>query len=182
MRHLTLTSQQVVSALVAVASAQFETPGTIRVYPIANYLDAAVKHLMGLRDKVYEPDLHEWALVIDTSGDTYNHSECYSANGLMGNIFRDSMATILSSRGRDHSLALRRDRAKTCEKCLFDGSCSRLPIVEALPSERTYDEQGKLRCEVAQPVIEYLINRIRSSHAARTLIETTSVKFATAAL
>jgi hypothetical protein len=72
----------------------------------------------------------------------------------------------LDSDARRRTLDIRATRARTCEAYSYDACCSRIPIVEALPSERAYDAANSLQCLVARPMIEFLIDQIRRDKAA----------------
>jgi uncharacterized protein len=170
MRHLTLRPQEVLQALQLVANEQFETPSGIVVYPLVNYLDAAVAELAGLETATYDPARAEWALIVNTNGDVYNHADSYTAEGLMGNIFRDDFTHILDGPARQRTVELRKARGALCDACPHGNFCSRLPVVEALPSERFMDKQGHLHCAIARPMIDFMIERIRSSPGAASLL------------
>jgi uncharacterized protein len=66
--------------------------------------------------------------------------------------------------------ALRLERAMTCEACVYGRSCSRLPIIEALPSERTFDHEGRLECAIARPMIDFMVEQIEGNADALELI------------
>jgi uncharacterized protein len=171
MRHLTLSPTEVVEALQSVAEAQFAADSGIAVFPIVNYLDAAVAELAGTRGAVYEPADGEWALIINTNGDAYNHGDGYTPEGLLGNVFQDSLTQIIEGEPRRANLELRAARARTCDECPHGDTCSRIPMIEALPSERVTDPEGRAVCAVARPMIDYLVERVRSSPEAVRLIE-----------
>ena len=166
MRHLTLTPQDVVGALQKVARAHAKSASTIEIHPLQEFMAAAVRYLSGHRCEPYNPETMEWALIVNTNGDAYNHSEAYAAEGLLGNIFEQPLGGILNSEERKRTLSIRAERARTCEACPYDGCCSRIPIVEALPSERAYDAANALQCLVARPMIEFLVDRIMCDESA----------------
>jgi uncharacterized protein len=170
MRHLLLTPEQVVASYQAVARAQFESESSILVFPLYNFLTAAVNQLTGIDGNLYDPVSSEWALMVNTNGDTYNHAEAYLPEGLMGNIFRDSLSSIMHGEARRRLNALRLDRARTCEACPHGRSCSRLPVVEAVASERTYDTDGQLTCTIARPMIDFMLEQIRHHPQAMAMI------------
>lgn len=171
MRHLTLTPAEVVAALQSVAEEQFAVPSGIAVFPLVNYLDAAVAEVAGLPAAVYEPTDGEWALIINTNGDAYNHGDGYLPEGLLGNIFRETLEQILEGPRRRENLSLRLARGEICKDCEHATSCSRIPMVEALPSERFTDAEGRAVCAVARPMIDFMVERVRSSPDALRLIE-----------
>jgi hypothetical protein len=69
--------------------------------PLQEYMTAAVRYLAGERSAPYNPEKMEWALIVNTNGDAYNHSEAYTTDGLLGNIFRQPLGDILGL-GRAH--------------------------------------------------------------------------------
>lgn len=170
MRHLTLSADEVLEAMRQVALAQARMSSTIQIYPLWDFLTAAVQYLTGGESDPYDPSVMEWALIVNTNGDAYNHAEAYAPEGLMGNIFGDSLGDILSSEGRKRSLRIRAERARTCEACVYGRCCSRLPIIEALPSERTYDSNHALECRIARPMIDFMIEQINRNAAATAVI------------
>ncbi len=166
MRDLMLSHEALVDALRRVTVTYFEIGSSISVYPIYNYFTAAVRYLAGVASPVYAPGAGEWALIVDTNGDAYNNGEAYLPEGRMGNVFADTMCTILASPARRALTALRDERARTCDACPYGATCSRLPLVEALPSERAYDDAGRLCCPVARPMIDFMVELIRNSSEA----------------
>ena len=166
MHGLTLTADRVVAAMQQVALAQLRARPSIRVFPLDNYFESAVHHLAGAACPRYDPRAVEWALIVDTDGDAYNHAEAYLPEGRMGNIFRDRFADILASPGRAATLALRTARAATCDACPYHDACSGIPVIEALPSERSYSLAGHLECTVARPMIAFMIELLRADQVA----------------
>ncbi len=166
MRELTLSPERVVAAMQQVARAQLRASPSIRVYPLDNYFESAVHHLTGIAARRYDPRGAEWALIVDTSGEVYNHAEAYLPEGRMGNIFRERFADILASPGRAGSLALREARAASCSGCPYLRCCSGIPVIEALPSERTLAADGLLKCSIARPMIAFMIDMLRAEPAA----------------
>jgi hypothetical protein len=59
--------------------------------PLQEYMIAAA----GQRSAPYNPEKMEWALIVNTNRDAYNHSEAYTTDGLLGNIFRQPLGDIL---------------------------------------------------------------------------------------
>src|SRR5690606_29341953 len=128
MRGLTLSAARVVAAMQQVALAQLRARSSIRVYPLDNYFESAVHDLTGIAARRYDPRAAEWALIVDTSGDVYNHAEAYLPEGRMGNIFSERFVDILASTGRAGSLALREGRATSCSECPYLRCCSGIPV------------------------------------------------------
>ncbi len=166
MRELTLSADRVVAAMQQVALAQLRTRSAIRVFPLDNYFESAVRHLSGVTAPRYDPRAAEWAMIVNTDGDVYNHAEAYMPEGRMGNIFREPFADILGSPARTATLALRAARADACSGCPYYDCCSGIPVVEALPSERSYSLEHRLECTVARPMIAFMTDLLRDDRAA----------------
>lgn len=154
MRDLMISPGQVRGAFQAVLDAQLSWDGpVIRVYPLQDYLVAAAAHVNGRAALGYDDAAMEWALIVDTGGDAYGHAEAYSAAHRLGNVFRETVDAVMASAARQRLRAERAERARLCDDCEFGRSCDRIPLVEALPSERTYGADGRLACAVARPMI-----------------------------
>ena len=171
MRHLTLGHDEVLDAFMRVADAYLASDAPIRVYPLVHFMQAAVDGLAGAGTGGYDPRVAEWALIVDTNGDAYSHAEAYTPDGLMGNVFAQPLAEIMDGPGRRRAIAVRMERATLCDACPHGRSCSRLPIVESLPSERRRDADGRLECAIARPMIDHLTERIRRDPRALELVE-----------
>jgi uncharacterized protein len=182
MRHLVLSHSEVLAAFKRMADAMFELETDIRVYPLTHFFNAALVKLAGLKEVPYDPAQAEWALIVNTNGDAYTHGDSYSAEGLLGNVFSDSMAEIMDGPRRQRAVNTRARRAETCERCSYGRACSRLPVVEALPSERTMDENGAPGCSIARPMIDYIAERIMASPGARSEVQASQPSAATVAL
>ncbi|HZC43675.1 MAG TPA: radical SAM protein [Acidobacteriaceae bacterium] len=173
MRELMLSHAEVVDALRRVAIRWLETGMPINVFPLSNYLEAAIHKLLGLRGRTYDPRYGDWAYIVNTNGDTFSHAEAYSAEGWMGNIFKQSFVDILRSPAHEHSLEPRLQRAEICTSCRYASACSHIPLVESLSSERGADRKGKLTCPVALPMIDFFCERLAEDQALADLLETT---------
>ncbi|AUC61010.1 uncharacterized protein AA637_07525 [Cyanobacterium sp. HL-69] len=165
-----VSHEQTLKALQEVAKAQFAQPTNIKVLPIWDYFKAAVRYLAGGQKTIYNPQTEEWAYIVNTNGDVYSHGDAYSADGLMGNIFRQSLTEIRQSAEYEHTISVRQSRSENCHSCSFYGYCNQLPIAEAISSERVYDENGKLECTIAKPMIQFMINQIEQSDSGKLLL------------
>lgn len=161
MRHLTLSHEEVVEAFQKVARLQFQHTSPIPILPLDSYLESAVSQLSELQSVAYDPAQMEWALIVNTNGDTYSNGESYMPEGRMGNIFKQEFSSVWSSTERQATIAVRQERASVCERCRFRDSCSHLPMIEALPCERAYDADGNLVCPITKPMIEFMMDQIQ---------------------
>ena len=170
MAGLVLSHDEVVTALQRLGRHWLDAGMPIPLLPLRNHLDAALCDLVGVPAPTYYPSVSEWAYIVNTNGDVYSHAEAYSPEGLMGNLFADTFGAILRSDAHARSLVPRIERAATCDACRFGRSCSRVPLVESLPSERAYDEHGALRCPVAEPMIDFFRRELTRDGAHRAIV------------
>ena len=92
----------------------------------------------------------EWALGVNTNGDTYAIGDVYYADFRYGNIFTQPMQELLDSEGRARRMARSRERmARVCKSCfLFRKGCPGTYVSHATPeSYRDYEQAGG--CEIA---------------------------------
>src|SRR5262245_30686597 len=104
----------------------------------------------------------EWALGVNTNGDTYGIGDVYFPRYRYGNIFRQSLQELLDSEGRARRMARSRERmARVCRSCfLYRKGCPGTYVSHATPeSFRDYERAGG--CEVA-----LLARHIRDNLAA----------------
>ncbi len=170
-KNLALTPQEIIQVYQEVAKKQFTSSSRIKVYPLYDYFNAASRYLTKQQVAEYNPAQKEWALIINLNGDIYNDGESYLPEGLMGNIFEQSLNEIFTSHQYQQICSLRKQRAATCRKCPFDLTCNQLPIVEACPSERFYNKTGELVCSIAKPMIEFMIREIEAVDTAKILLK-----------
>jgi uncharacterized protein len=173
LRPLMLQPAQVVQALQAVQRAQLGWRGArqIRVYPLDDYLQAALAQLAGHAPPPPAPADLEWALIINTDGRVYTHAEAYVEGQALGQAFSEPVASWLHGPVRARLQQERAARAAVCRACEAGDHCSRLPMTEALPSERTRDAQGQLVCAVARPMIAQLRALVAQTPAAHRRIQ-----------
>ena len=171
MQHLLLSHEQIVAALKRLVSLQFSEPTGIDVYPVKDYMDAAVRYLTGSEIDPYDPADREWALIINTNGDTYSHGDAYSPAGYMGNVFRQTLDEIFAGPQYAAVTAVRSERARLCGNCSYSRHCDQLSVVEAIASERGSDAQGNPVCSIARPMIQFIVEEMRRSSSAMTLLE-----------
>lgn len=92
----------------------------------------------------------EWALGVNTNGDTYGIGDVYLAQYRYGNILTQPLQELLDSDGRALRMARSRERlARVCHSCfLYRKGCPGTYVSHATPeSFRDYEQAGG--CEVA---------------------------------
>lgn len=161
--QLCLTPAELLQRLQELAIHWLSQPETrIKVYPLQEYLSAAILHLEGRRLTPFIPGEQEWAVLVDTSGEVYSHGDAYLPGFSFGNAFAQDYDELMSSATRQHSIAVRNARGETCQGCDYNNSCPRLPVIEALPSERLHSSQGVLACSIAQPMTSFFKQLIQT--------------------
>lgn len=162
MQHLMLPSARIVAALQALFLERLGASPrdrTIRIEPLDEYLEAAVRHVAGFPGQPHDPAKREWALIVDTNGDVYPHYRAYDPEGRLGNAFAEPIGAVLDAAPRQRLVAERVARMALCERCRYGSVCSRLPVAEALASERSED------CAVARPMIDWLAALVAANGA-----------------
>lgn len=170
-KDLALSPREIIQVYQEVAKKQFTSSSKIKIYPLYDYFTAASRYLTGQKIEEYNPAEREWAVIVNINGDIYNDGESYLPEGLMGNIFKQSLTEIFASQKYQKVCNLRKERTATCRKCPFDLHCNQLPIAEACPSERTYTKTGELVCSIAKPMIEFMIREIEAVNTAKILLK-----------
>ncbi len=172
MADLLLRPEQVLAAFKAVALEQLASPDPpILVYPLWDYLLAAVNVIRGEPAPVYDPTEMEWTLIVNTNGDVYNYSDAYVQEYCLGNVFAQGIDDILSSEGRQRLNRAREERGRICLSCRYGDACTRIPMVEAPPSERFRDPAAELHCRIAEPMITFMAEQIARDSQARDIVE-----------
>lgn len=161
--QLCLTPDELLQRLQELAIHWLSQPETrIKVYPLQEYLSAAILHLEGSKLAPFVPGEQEWALLIDTNGEVYSHGDAYLPGFSFGNAFAQDYGELMRSAARQHSVDVRNSRGESCRGCDYQHSCPRLPVIEALPSERHSAEDGRLHCSVAQPMTAFFADLVRA--------------------
>jgi len=170
MQPLLMSHTRIVAALKRIVKLQFAEPSSIDVYPIKDYVDTAVRTLTGFEIPPYDPADREWALIINTNGDTYSHGDAYLPAGYMGNVFRQTLDAIFASDEYAAVTAVRSQRAQVCKQCAYYKHCDQLSMVEAIASERGRDALGNPACSIAQPMIQFIVEEMGRSASAMNLL------------
>ena len=157
MAALMLSPEAIAAAFRRVIAARLSWTGApIRIHPLDEYLET-VAHHQGNRPRAVRANADaDWAWIVDTNGDVYSHSDTYDAPARLGNAFTDSVDALLDSPARGRVLAGRAERARACEACEFGNSCTRLPMVEAVPSERHGQASTPEDCRSVRPLLHWL--------------------------
>lgn len=173
-RHgLGLHQEEVRAAMRRLAERVIASPRKIAVEPIDQYVQTALRYLRGAPGLAYDPGHGEWALVVDTDGETYTYGDSYTPAGRIGNFFAPDAVASFATPAYARTIAARRERMGACESCPFGQACSRLHLGEAAPSERVEAPPGaphRFACPVARPLIEHVVARIGSSPLGRVLV------------
>ncbi|MDC0720879.1 radical SAM protein [Nannocystis bainbridge] len=170
---LGLRQDQVREAMLRLAERVMASPRRITVEPIDQYVWTALRYLRGEPGLAYDPSRGEWALVVDTDGETYTYGDSYTPAGRIGNFFEPGAVASFAAPAYARTLAARSERMGACESCPFSQACSRLHLGEAVPSERVDappEAPHRFACPVARPLIEHVVARIGSSPLGRVLV------------
>ena len=170
MAGLMLRHEDVVAAFQRLGEHWLSSGLATDVFPLRNYLEAAISSLLGTPVHTYDPAAADWAYIVNTNGDVYSNAEAYTPAGWMGNIFSEPFFDILRSPEHERSLKPRLERAQVCQACRFGLACSRVPLIEAVASERAIGADGRLQCPIALPMIDFFRERLTSDPEAMAMI------------
>ena len=169
---LGLGQEEVRGAMLQLTDRVIAAPRKIAVDPVDQYVQAAFKYLHGGSGVAYDPGRGEWALVVDTDGETYTYGDSYTPAGRIGNFFEAGAVASFTTAAYAETLAARRERMEACDSCPFGQVCSRLYLGEAAPSERVAAPAGakhRLACPVARPLTEHVVARVSETPLGRVL-------------
>jgi uncharacterized protein len=143
----------------------FERDPIIRVEPLATYVRAALLFLSRpTRPNIYRRTEWERYFIIDTDGAAYSNSSVYDPEEVYGNVFETPLAEILSSRGRQRSIAAADERvAAECWQCEYFGACDGEPVADRLSEFPDMYLSGKRRCIVEKGLIAYIVDKLREA-------------------
>jgi uncharacterized protein len=168
---LEVSHARVLAAYKQVAQAQMQDNMRQPISPIEDYFKAAVIACVNGIGKRYDPWDEEYALIINTNGDTYSDGDTYSKEGFIGNIYEEPFSEIYRSERRKKVCEVRELRAQTCRLCPYDQRCNQMPMAECKPSERKLDAKGKLICSIARPMIDFYVELLNASPEAQRIID-----------
>lgn len=137
----------------------------ILISPLDTWISAAVKYHSGNREAAYRycKTKAESVYMVNTNGDVYSVADAYNRELCHGNIFRDDAAALISSVGRQKAILASSARQRdACDPCPYFGFCSGFPMAEATELER-YVRAGRYECTVVRPVIDHVVDVLRTS-------------------
>ena len=160
---LELTQAEIVDAFRTVVDLWLASESTISVQPIQTYVAQVVRHLdggVGVR-RFYDKRAAEVVYIVDTDGGLFSNADAYDPSFCQGNIFSQPIAEILASEAYGRAVLAAKERIRaTCATCHFHGACSGYIMGEATPEQRWRDKDGRLRCGVARPIQDYIVERL----------------------
>lgn len=155
---LELDDSEIVAAFKRVVDVWFASDSSIQVRPILDYISNAVGKLSGApRTNYYDKMSDEVVYIVNTDGSLYSVADPPDKSLCHGNIFHTSLYELKRSEGYLRAVSAAAARMQdTCSSCTYHGICSGYFMGEATPEQRHYDQIGRLRCGVAQPVQQYV--------------------------
>jgi uncharacterized protein len=164
-RGYEITAAETLDAYKQIVDLIFERDPIIRVEPLATYVRAALLFLSRpTRPNIYRRTEWERYFIIDTDGAAYSNSSVYDPEEVYGNVFETPLAEILSSRGRQRSIAAADERvAAECWQCQYFGACDGEPVADRLSEFPDMYLSGKRRCIVEKGLIAYIVDKLREA-------------------
>jgi uncharacterized protein len=156
-RRFAIDQSELVATMCRLFERWFNDGASHPLDPLSEYLQTAVKHLVGIRPRLYDRAVDgDGVFVVNLDGRLYRVVDGYDVSLALGSVAEQSMADLLQSSAYIQSLS--RDvteRARYCIECQFAGPCAGWHIYEA---RQTGDHQG--RCPLAYPVIAHIQERL----------------------
>lgn len=160
-----LTDEEIVECFKRMVDLWLMSDSSIQVRPIKDYVATAVGSILDVeRLHYYDKQVDEVVYIVEPDGSLYSVADPPDPNFCHGNIFDTSLEDMHHSPGYLRAVDASRKRiSEACGSCSYHGICSGYFIGEATPEQRTVDEDGRVRCGVAQPVTEYIERALVSS-------------------
>jgi uncharacterized protein len=114
-----------------------ESEYPIRVAPLLDHVYTVLLKLRAERQQPYDRRISgEWALLVNTDGELYQRLDAYEPSRSLGNVFSESIRTLV--RSERYAASLLRDdqlRKRYCVGCAYDGPCNGLDVFESPRTE-----------------------------------------------
>jgi uncharacterized protein len=165
-----LTAGEILAAFQRVTDRWLAAAQPVRVLPIAEYAGNVVRQLDGGygRRQFYTKSDGEVVLIVNTDGTVHSSADAYDPAFAYGNLFTDSLDTLMASAGRQRAMAqAERRMSETCHSCRFWGACWGIFTGQATPEQRWKDDAGRMVCAVAEPMHRYIEGRLRTAGLVR---------------
>jgi uncharacterized protein len=150
-----LSGWEITAALNAVFDAWMSSANATPVEPVDEYIGFAISHLSDSPRRSYDRAHDESVYIVDTDGMTWGVSNAYDPAYAHGNIFKDSMDSMLGSPARLRTLRDAAQRTQSyCVNCPYFGHCPGHFVADATP------EQQRLLSESGCPVrhsLDYIV-------------------------
>ncbi len=130
-----------------------QTGRRVRVAPLHQYLEVAVRKLLGIAPPLWSRRAHgESVVVVNTDGKLYRMDDLYEDEALLGDLATDTLEAIYAS--TRYRLTLARDEAESdrvCGDCDYRGACSGIPLFAS-----KHGELAEGRCSIAYPMHRFV--------------------------
>jgi len=153
-----LGPREVLQAYRTLAEVWLADSDPVSISPLDRYLYLVVHANRRPENRVARHDPLNWAsvLLVDTNGSVHTYGERFERSA--GNLFTTPLDQILASPAYHGAAAavLSRMRA-TCEQCSYYGrACTGDPVGESQQDYTEHEEDGRIRCVVAQGTIRHI--------------------------
>lgn len=143
-----------------------ETGCAVRLEPLQTHLEAALRHLAGLRVTTWRRARHgDSVFLVNLDAKVYRHLDAYEEDRALGDLSLHRLAELLDSSSYQHSLARdAQDFHDKCGSCEFLGACS----ARFIHDSRSASHGG--RCPTAHPCIQFIQRYIEQQGYGRAEI------------
>jgi len=128
------------------------------VYPIYEHIEAAIAVLNGVPRTSYDKFADEIVFLVNTDGSTFGVADGYAPEYAYGNVFHESMDTLLNSPARVRAAEEADARfERYCGACPYKGLCPSFYVVDATPQQRAL--LATSGCQVRN-AIDHILKRV----------------------
>ncbi|MFM2080672.1 MAG: hypothetical protein RLZZ219_1354 [Cyanobacteriota bacterium] len=169
-----VSNAEILSAYKLLFERWLSSDSYIQVRPIQDYITNVIRHIERerLERRCYQKEGGEIVYIVDTDGGLYSNADAYDPDFCYGNLFEQPLGDLFAGAGYRRSLvAAERRLQEACSGCDFFGACSGYYLAEATPEQRSLDAQGRHRCEVIRPFLQYVEARLHELNLVEAMRE-----------
>jgi uncharacterized protein len=169
-----LTSAEVVDAFSRIFDTWLRSENAVDVNPVQEFLKIALRvlNIDSIQKLYYDKQYSDSLYVINTDGETYYTDEIYETDPSYGNVFTTPFAELRQSPAYRSVVERSRMRiASVCYDCPYFGACSGHYLDDIAFAQMSFDENGKMTCDIVRPSIAHIIQRLHETGLADEMQE-----------
>lgn len=168
-----LTQAEIVNAFQRLFEIWLSSKNAVNADPIDRYISIAMRVIRNDVSELlhYDKQISNSLFIINTNGDVYSTDEVYEKNCSYGNIFEQSLESLVASEAFNQTATRSREKmVATCHSCEYFGACIGYEMAESTVEQMYTDERGNLVCGVVKPMIAYIKDRLIEENLVEPLL------------